>query len=140
MGVTYTFSIHNTFPDTTQISILPDGKLHSQSILTTSSTDIESLQTAISTLMVMTITDTSLPNGKHLIRPLTVQLQYDEEEVLVSEPLFHLHTTGFTTQEAIANFKHILVDELEQLTLAEKQLGPRLLKQLWYLRSIIGTN
>ena len=87
--------------------------------------------------LTFTAIDSSLPGGKWLIYPLVVQIQREDGEVLVSEPHFYMHAVGPTVAEAIAEFKRILVDELQQLEYDEKRLGPRLKKQLQYLRSII---
>jgi hypothetical protein len=81
--------------------------------------------------------DNPLPDGKYLIHPLVIQIQYEDEEVLVNDPSSHIYTSGVTVQEAIAEFKRILVDEFNQLTHDEGQLSPRLQQQLQYLRSII---
>lgn len=89
--------------------------------------------------LTFTAIDSSLPDGKWLICPLVVQIQRENGEVLVSEPHFYMHAVGSTVAEAIAEFKRILVDELEQLDHDEKKLGPHLKRQLQYLRSIIRT-
>ncbi len=70
------------------------------------------------------------------MKPLLVHIEKDEGEVLVSEPRFSMHASAPTLPEAIAEFKRILVDELEELSKDEAQLGPRLQAQLRYLRSI----
>ena len=75
-----------------------------------------------------------LPGGKRLTRPLDVVVAYDDEEVIVSEPHFHIHATGSTIAKAIAEFKRILVDDL---TADADELGPRLQAELKYLRSLI---
>ena len=78
-----------------------------------------------------------LPDGKHLIRPLDVVVEYDGGEFLVSEPQFHIHTAGTTLKEALEEFKYVLADELDELTTDEEELGPRLQAELQYLRDLI---
>jgi hypothetical protein len=81
----------------------------------------------------------SLPGGKQLIRPLKVSLTYDDGEVVVSEPRFHIHAVGATRVEALTAFRHILSEELDDLTADEEELGPRLKAELQYLRELIRT-
>src|SRR6516225_9610679 len=86
---------------------------------------------------VLTI-DGLLPNGKYLKHPISVRLENDEGEILVSEPRFSLHASGLTLQEAIGAFKSVLSDEFDALAEDEHKLAPRLIAQLQYLRNIIG--
>lgn len=90
-----------------------------------------------SSLPVLITIDGPLPSGKQLIEPLVIQIQCEDGEVLVSEPHFFMHAVGPTLPEAISEFKRIIADELDELTHDEKILGPRLQRQLHYLRSII---
>lgn len=83
------------------------------------------------------IIEGSLPKGKRLAHPLLVQIEKDDGEVVVSEPLFYMHAAAPSVPEAIAAFKRVLVDELELLSSDEADLGPRLLAQLHYLRNTI---
>jgi hypothetical protein len=78
-----------------------------------------------------------LPGGKILARPLTVKIAYDDGEVIVSEPYFHIHAVGATRVEALAEFRRILSEELDDLTADEEELGPRLKAELRYLRDLI---
>ncbi len=78
-----------------------------------------------------------LPGGKRLTRPLDLKIAYDEGEVIVSEPRFHMHAVGTTIAEALAEFKRILSEELDELTVDEEELGPRLQAELQYLRDLI---
>ncbi len=78
-----------------------------------------------------------LPGGRRLTRPLTVAVEYDDGEVIVSEPLFHMHAAAPTEAEALEAFKRIFSGYLDTLTRREKTLGPQLRDQLNYLRSII---
>src|SRR5579884_3562003 len=73
------------------------------------------------------IIEGSLPKGKRLAHPLLVQIENDDGEVVVSEPLFYIHAAAPSVPEAIAAFKRILVDELEILSSEEAELAPRLL-------------
>ncbi|MGB8344435.1 MAG: hypothetical protein WCD86_06105 [Ktedonobacteraceae bacterium] len=79
----------------------------------------------------------ALPGGKRLAEPLAVRIEYDEGEYLVSETRYYIHAGDPTLEEAIAEFKRVLSDELDALTSDEEKLGPRLRAQLHYLRSII---
>lgn len=78
-----------------------------------------------------------LPGGKYLTRPLSVKIAYDDDEVIVSEPRFHIHAVGATTAEALAEFRYVLAEELDALTADEEELGPRLQLELQYLRDLI---
>ncbi len=80
-----------------------------------------------------------LPGGKRLTRPLDVKIIHDDGEVIVSEPLFHIHAVGTTVTEALAEFRHILSEELDDLTADEQELGTRLQLELQYLRNLIRT-
>jgi hypothetical protein len=87
-------------------------------------------------LTSLTITG-SLPDGRQLTRPLNVNILYDDGEVIVSEPLFHIHSVGATRLEALREFRRVLVEELDELTADEEELGTRLKDELRYLRSLI---
>ena len=78
-----------------------------------------------------------LPDGKRLMRPLDVMVAYDDGEVIVSEPRFHIHGAGPTIAKALAEFKRILAEELDDLTADAEELGPRLQAELHYLRGLI---
>lgn len=78
-----------------------------------------------------------LPGGKQLTRPLKVTIAYDDGEVVVSEPDFHIHAVGATRLEALKEFRRILSEELDDLTSDEEELGPRLQRELQYLRDLI---
>lgn len=79
-----------------------------------------------------------LPEGRYLTRPLHVKITHDDEEVIVSEPYFHIHATGPTIASTLAEFRRILTEELDDLTEDEEELGPRLQAELRYLRNLIG--
>jgi hypothetical protein len=81
----------------------------------------------------------SFPDGRQLTRPLEVKIAYDDGEVVVSEPLFHLHAVGTTLTQALVAFKRVLADELDELTDDEDELGPRLQTELQYLRALMRT-
>ncbi len=78
-----------------------------------------------------------LPGEKWLTRPLGVTIAYDDGEVIVSEPRFHIHAVGTTIAQALAEFRRILSEELDELTADEEELGPRLRAELQYLRDLI---
>lgn len=80
-----------------------------------------------------------LPEGRRLTHPITVVIEYDDEEVIVTEPRFHMHASGPTKEEALAAFRRIFSGYLDVLTRREKTLGPPLRDQLHYLRSVIAS-
>lgn len=88
-------------------------------------------------LEFLTITG-PLPGGRYLTRPLNVKITHDDEEIIVSEPYFHIYATGTTITSTLAEFRRILTEELDDLTADEEKLGPRLQAELCYLRNIIG--
>jgi hypothetical protein len=78
-----------------------------------------------------------LPGGRRLTRPLTVAVEYDDGEVIVSEPLFHMHAAAPTEAEALEAFRRIFSGYLDVLSSRESRLDPYLREQLAYLRSYI---
>ncbi len=100
-----------------------------------------SIRTSYSPSIIPTLVFTTisgpLPGGKQLVHPLVVQIQNNDEEVLISELNFYIHASGHTISEALAEFKRVLSEELDELIRDESHLGSRLQKQLQYLRSII---
>lgn len=80
-----------------------------------------------------------LSEGKWFARPLVIQIEKDDGEIVVSEPYFSIHASAPTVSEAITEFKRVLADELEELTADEEKLGPRLKAELHYLRTAIRT-
>lgn len=78
-----------------------------------------------------------LPGGRQLTRPLDVKIAFDDGEVVVSEPLYHIHAVGTTITQALTEFRRILSEELDELTADEEELGPRLQSELQYLRNLI---
>ncbi len=78
-----------------------------------------------------------LPGGRQLTRPLDVKIAYDDGEVVVSEPRFHIHAVGPTIAQASAEFRRLLSEELDDLTADEEELGPGLKAELQYLRDLI---
>jgi hypothetical protein len=81
----------------------------------------------------------ALPNGRRLAHPLTVVVEYDEDEVVISEPRFHMHASASTETEALAAFRRIFSGYLDVLSAREEKLDPYLHEQLAYLRSYIKT-
>lgn len=106
-----------------RFSGLPNAKLASE-------------QSILTPLTSLKITG-HLPGEKWLTRPLDVRIVYDDGEVIVSEPRFHLHAVGTTIAQALAEFRRILSEELDELTADEEELGPRLRAELQYLRDLI---
>lgn len=82
---------------------------------------------------------TTLPEGRSLTHPLEVRIAYEDGEIIVSEPHFHIHAVGTTLTGALAEFKLTLLEELDELTSDENELGPRLQAELHYLRGLIRT-
>lgn len=78
-----------------------------------------------------------MSDSRRLSRPLTVAIEYDEEEVVVSEPLFHIHASASTETDALAAFRRIFSGYLDVLSTREEQLDPYMYEQLAYLRSYI---
>ena len=85
------------------------------------------------------IIDGPLPNGRSLAHPLTVLVEYDDGEVVVSEPHFHMHAAAPTEAEAIDAFRRMFSGYLDVLASREEKLGTQLREQLQYLRSAIRT-
>ena len=81
--------------------------------------------------------DGPLPGGRYLASPLTVLIEYDDGEFIVSEPRFHMHASASTKMEALAAFRRIFSGYLDVLTSQEETLGTHLREQLQYLRSAI---
>ena len=79
----------------------------------------------------------SLPEGRELVHPLSVVVEHDDDEFVVSEPRFHMHASASTEAEAIAAFRRVLSGYLDVLEEQEAKLGPSLQTQLTYLRSMI---
>src|SRR5260221_445535 len=46
-----------------------------------------------------------LPGGRQLTRPLDVKIAYDDGEVVVSEPRFHIHAVGPTIAQALVELR-----------------------------------
>lgn len=84
------------------------------------------------------IIDGALPYGRHLTRPITVLIEDDDGELIVSEPVFHMHAGGPTESEAIEAFKRILSGYVDVLESREETLAEALRDQLKYLRSIVA--
>jgi hypothetical protein len=79
----------------------------------------------------------SLPGNREFVKPLTVFIEYDDGEVIVSESLFHMHASGPTEADAIAAFRRIFSGYLDILSSQENMLSTHLHGQLQYLRSYI---
>jgi hypothetical protein len=78
-----------------------------------------------------------LPGNRRLTKPLTVSIEYDDGEVIVSEPHFHMYASGPTEADAIAAFQRIFSGYLDILSSQEEMLSTHLYSQLQYLRSCI---
>src|SRR5947209_3730387 len=78
-----------------------------------------------------------LPGNRRLAKPLTVSIEYDDDEVVVSEPRFAIHASGPTEADAIAAFRRIFSGYLDVLSSQEEMLSIPLRHQLHYLRSYI---
>ena len=67
--------------------------------------------------------------------PLTVV--FDPEEVVISEPAFHMHASAPTFPEAVQAFRETLSDYMDLLEERRETLGRALQDQLAYLHSVI---
>jgi hypothetical protein len=81
----------------------------------------------------------TLPGGRRLARPLEVTVEYDDGEVIVSEPHFHIHASAHTRVDALGAFRRVFSKYLDVLSSRESRLDPYLREQLAYLRSYITT-
>jgi len=90
-------------------------------------------------LTTITSIEGSLPGRRRLARPVTIVIEFDDEEVVVSEPEFHMHASAPTEEEALITFRRIISGYLDSLARREKTLGPQLRDQLDYLRSVIAS-
>ena len=106
-------------------SVLPNAKMASEPSL-------------ISPLTSLKITG-PLPGGRQLTRPLDIVIAYDDGEVVVSEPHFHIHASASTRVDALVAFRRIFSKYLDMLSSRESRLDPYLREQLAYLRSYITT-
>ena len=88
-------------------------------------------------LTTITSIEGSLPGSRRLVHPITIVIEFDDEEVVVSEPEFLMHASASTEEEALIAFRRIFSGYLDSLTRREKTLGPQLRDQLDYLRSVI---
>ena len=79
-----------------------------------------------------------LPGGKQLLHPITIKIEDDNGEFVVSEPLYHIHGEGSSIPEAIEAFKRIFSGYLDILSEEEGNLSPYMYEQLEYLRSVVG--
>ena len=88
-------------------------------------------------LIVITNIEGPLPGRRRLVHPITIVIEFDDGEIVVSEPEFHMHASASTENEALNAFRRILSGYLDSLARREKILGPQLRDQLNYLRSVI---
>ena len=79
-----------------------------------------------------------LPGERQLLRPITIKIEDDDGEFVVSEPLYHIHGEGPTIPEAIEAFKRIFSGYLDVLSEEEGNPSSYMDEQLEYLRSVIG--
>ena len=79
----------------------------------------------------------SLSAGRYLSRPLTVKIENDDGEFLVSELKYSIHGEGPTVPEAISAFKRIFSGYLDVLSEEEGNLSSYMYEQLEYLRTMI---
>lgn len=80
-----------------------------------------------------------LPEGRWFTRPVTVKIEDDDGEFVVSELNYHIHGEGPTIAEAIEAFKRIFSEYLDMLSEEEDNLSSYMHEQLEYLRSAIRT-
>lgn len=84
------------------------------------------------------IIDGALPYGRRLTRPIRILIEDDDGELIVSEPVFHMHAGGPTESEAIEAFKRILSGYIDVLESREDALAEALRDQLDYLHSSVA--
>lgn len=80
-----------------------------------------------------------LPGGRWLSSPITVKIEEDDGEFVVSELKYYMHGEGSTISEAIEAFKRIFSGYLNVLSEEENNLSSYMHEQLEYLRSVITT-
>ncbi|MGH2387020.1 MAG: hypothetical protein ACRDIE_02360 [Chloroflexota bacterium] len=79
-----------------------------------------------------------MPYGRRLRRPMPIVIEQDDDEVLVSEPAFHMRAGGATEARAIDAFRRIISGCIDVLESKESRLGESTRDQLAYLRSFIA--
>jgi hypothetical protein len=79
----------------------------------------------------------ALPDGRRIRESLPLRVVFDPEEVVVSEPTFHMHASARTFPEAVQAFRETLSDYLDLLEERRETLGIALRDQLAYLHTII---
>ena len=67
---------------------------------------------------------------------ISLSITHENGEVLVSEQAFHIHATGATKDEALANFWQVFYGYEEVLEQDRHELGPRLIAQLDYIQRV----
>jgi hypothetical protein len=77
----------------------------------------------------------SLPGEKQLVKPLVVMAEYDDGEIVVSEPRFSIHGSGATLEEAVSAFRRMFSHYFDVLTYESENLDAYMFDQLEYLRS-----
>lgn len=97
-----------------------------------------STQQSITPLPVFISLAGQLPGGRQLSHPISIKIEDDDGEFVVSEPHYHIHGEGPTIPEAIEAFKRIFSGYLDILSEEEGNLSPYMYEQLEYLRSVIG--
>lgn len=97
-----------------------------------------SIQSSLTSLPVFVSLTGSLPGDKQFLHPITIKIEDDDDEFVVSEPRYHIHGEGSTIPEAIEAFKRIFSGYLDVLIEEEGNLSDYMHEQLDYLRSMIG--
>src|SRR2546429_574946 len=67
---------------------------------------------------------------------VSLLIEHDDGEVLVSETRYHIHATGATKDEALEAFWRVFYGYEGVLAESEEQLGEPLRKQLQYIREV----
>jgi hypothetical protein len=78
-----------------------------------------------------------LPGERRFAGPFDVLIDYDDGEVVVSEPRFHIHASASTITEALTEFRRVFSGYLDVLSSEEKDLDGYMQEQLRYLHANI---
>lgn len=78
-----------------------------------------------------------LPQKKRLAKQVYAIATYDDGEYVVSTPHFHIHGYGSTLQEAIEDFRQVLVDSFDHLHEDSDCLDDYMQRQRRYIESLV---
>lgn len=78
-----------------------------------------------------------LPDGYHLMLAIPVELWREGSEVVAAQPAMRLHSFGANKDEALENFREILVEQLQRLEGYEARLSQPMEDDLNLLRALV---